>query len=130
MAWYVDTSAFVKLVLDEPESLALRDWVAARDGQLVGSDLVRVEALRATRSHSIKALTEARAQLGALVLLRLSPALCARASELDPGILRTLDALHLASALALEGDLDAVVTYDIRLADAAALHGLPVVSPR
>ena len=52
-----------------------------------------------------------------------------RAYLSNPGILRTLDALHLAAALLAGDDLEAVVTYDRRLADAAALHGVPVLAP-
>ena len=52
-----------------------------------------------------------------------------RAAELDPGVLHTLDALHLAAALLVGDDLEAIVTYDRRLADAAALHGVPVLAP-
>lgn len=129
MAWYVDTSAFLKLVVGEQHSDALGAWAEARDGALFASDLVRVEALRAARQHSNEAVMEARRRIGALWLLRLSADVCARAAELDPSILRTLDALHLASALAVGDELEGIATYDERLAAAARAHGVPVTAP-
>lgn len=127
--WYIDTSAFLKLVLDESSSAAFRAWSQDREGRLLGSDLVRVEGLRAARRHSSVVLAEVRERLGALALMRLTPGVCAVASELEPGILRSLDALHLATALTLGDSLEAVVTYDDRLTAAAGLLGLPVAAP-
>jgi predicted nucleic acid-binding protein len=64
-----------------------------------------------------------------LTVVEVSEAIRARAALLDPSELRSLDALHLATALELGDDLDAVVTYDRRMRDAAAGHGLAVVAP-
>ena len=130
MAHYLDTSAFLKLVVTEAESRALRKWATADGVVLVSSDLVRTEALRAARRHSPAALLQARTLLEAVALMALTSDICERAAELDPSILRSLDALHLASALALGDDLQAVVTYDERLAAACAAHGVAVVAPR
>ena len=127
MAYYLDTSAVVKLIVAERESVALRGWCT--DKVLVASDLVRTETLRAARRHSPEALTQARRALAALVTLGLTPEVCERAAELDPMILRSLDALHLASALQLADELEGVVTYDDRLGEACALLGVPVVAP-
>lgn len=128
MAWYVDTSAFVKLVVTEKHSRAMRRWAEAHDGQLFSSDLLRTEALRAARRHSPEALLEARLRLDTLVMLRLTSDICERAAELDPQILRSLDALHLAAALTVT-ELAGVVTYDERLADACRVHGVAVAAP-
>ena len=129
MTYYLDTSAFLKLVVAEPETRALLAWAKGSDADFFASDLLRTEALRAGRRHSPRALLEVRARLDAVTLLAVTTDICERAAELDPGILRTLDALHLATALALADDLEGIVTYDGRLADAAALHGVPVVAP-
>lgn len=129
MAYYLDTSAFLKLVVTERETAALRSWIAASNSQFVASDLLRTEALRAARRHSPEALLQARTVMEALVLMPLMTDLCERAADLDPSILRTLDALHLASALALGDDLEGVITYDDRLKAACAAHGVRVASP-
>ena len=71
----------------------------------------------------------AREVLDILVLTEVGTAIFEQAGRLEPPALRTLDALHLASALDLGDDLDGMVTYDDRLASAAQLHGIPVIAP-
>jgi predicted nucleic acid-binding protein len=129
MLWYVDTSAFVKLVVAEPESAALRRWAAESGRELFSSDLLRAEVLRAARRLSSAAVAQARHHLGALTVIRLDTAVYERAGDLDPAILRSLDALHLAAALVVGDELEGIVTYDDRLAAAAALHGVEVAAP-
>lgn len=129
MAFYIDTSAFLKLVVHEEHSKALQAWMAGHDGELFSSDLLTTEALRTARRHSTAALGEARRRLDALTIVRLGADVFERAAEPDPGILRTLDALHLAAALLAGDGLEAIVTYDRRLADAADLHGVQVLAP-
>jgi predicted nucleic acid-binding protein len=129
VAFYVDTSAFLKLVVREQHSEALQVWAAGHDGELFSSDLLTTEALRTARRHSTAALGETRRRLDALTIVRLGADVFERAAELDPGILRTLDALHLAAALLVGDELEAIVTYDRRLADAAGLHGVQVLAP-
>lgn len=128
MPWYVDTSAFVKLVVAEQHTAAMRRWAEVHDGDLFSCDLLRTEALRAARRHSPTALLEARQRLDTLVILRQTTDLCERAAELDPGVLRSLDAIHLAAALTVT-DLDGVVTYDDRLDAACRASGVPVAAP-
>lgn len=130
MAWYLDTSAAVKLVVRERGSVALRRWMAGRDGQVVASDLVRTELLRATRRSAPDAMVQARAVLDALVLLTLPTEVFERAAMLEPELLRSLDALHLAAALELGDELEGIVTYDERLTAAAHGIGVRTVSPR
>jgi len=130
VAHYVDTSALVKLVVAEPETPALRSWLISAERQPVSSDLARTELLRAVRRAAPERLVQARAVLGSITLIRVSTATFDEAGRLDPTILRTLDAVHLAAALALGDDLDSVVTYDDRLAEAARLNGVQVTSPR
>jgi len=130
MAWYLDTSAAVKLVVAEPGSRGLRRWLAGRDGQIVASDLVRTELLRATRRSAPDQVVQARAVLDALVLLSMPTSVFERAAMLEPDHLRSLDALHLASALELGDELEGIVTYDDRLGAAATAVGVTVVAPR
>jgi uncharacterized protein len=130
MAWYVDTSAFVKLVVRETGSAAFRRWAEAQDRDLFSSDLLRTEVMRAARRHSVEVLAEARRRLGVLTILQIDTSIFERAGELDPQILRSLDAIHLAAALTIGDELEGIVTYDERLTVAAALHGVPVVAPR
>ena len=126
---YIDTSAFVKLISLEPETDALLQWLSEHRPTLFSSELLRTEAIRAVRRFDPAALLTAKELLLTVNLLAMPSSTFARAAELDPHILRSLDALHLASALDLGDDLDALITYDDRLAEACALHGVAVVAP-
>jgi len=129
VAYYVDTSALVKLVVGEPETEALRSWLAAENREPVSSDLARAELLRAVRRAAPDRLVDARAVLDAVTLVEVTTAIFEDAGRIDPTILRSLDALHVSAALDLGDDLEGIVTYDERLADAAAANGISVVSP-
>jgi predicted nucleic acid-binding protein len=129
LAHYLDTSALVKLVVAEPETAALRSWLRDADRDPVTSDLSRTELLRAVRRVAPDRVVQARAVLAAVTLVTVPTATFEAAGRLDPTILRTLDALHLAAALDLGDDLAAMVTYDERLAEAARVHGIPVIAP-
>ncbi|MCU1355846.1 MAG: PilT protein domain protein [Acidimicrobiales bacterium] len=129
MAYYLDTSAAVKLVVEEVGSKALRSWVRKANEPIVSSDLLRTELLRATRRGAPDQMHQARVVLDSLVLLTLSTPLFERAADLEPDLLRSLDALHLAAALDLGDDLDGMITYDDRLASAAEALGILVVAP-
>jgi predicted nucleic acid-binding protein len=128
---YLDSSAIVKLVQREPESEALRRFLRRRrSDQLVASALSRVEVVRAVLPGGGLAVSQARRQLGRLDLITLTGDLLDRAATLSPtGSLRRLDAIHLASAQELGADLRAMVTYDRRMAGAAADVGLAVEAP-
>lgn len=130
MAYYVDTSALVKLVVEETETTALITWLDAEDRTAVSCDLTRTELLRATRRAAPDQLVRARQVLDGLTLTEVTAAVFEAASRLDPTILRSLDAIHLAAALDLGDDLDGIVTYDARLADAAHAQGVAVIAPR
>ena len=124
---YVDASAFVKLVLVEAETPAL---VAALKGVqlLVASQILEVEVLRAThRGGGDVAL--ARAQLAVVRLLPLSEGIRRHASALTPSSVRSLDAIHIATALSLGERIDGLYTYDERMSDAAREAGLDVSAP-
>lgn len=129
MAHYADTSALVKLVTSEQETRALMQWIGRSAPVLVSSDLVRTELFRAVRRVEPSLATRAREVLDSLVLMGVGSAVFDAAGRLDPESLRSLDALHLASALELGDDLEGLLTYDERLADSARLYGIPVLAP-
>ncbi len=128
-AAYLDTSAFVKLLVTEPESAALRTRLQ-RWPDRVSAALLRTETVRALRRSGNDALIgKARRLFGGLVLIRIDEPLLDRAGDLGPAELRALDAVHLAAALSIGPDLGVLLTYDICLRDAAAAQGLDVESP-
>jgi len=129
MAIYVDTSAFLKLVVVESHSSAMRRWSEENEAELFSSDLLVTESLRAARRHSPEAAASTRRLLETLLLVRITPTVCHRAAELDPTAMRSLDALHLSAAMSAADRLDGIATYDERLADAARITGLPVIAP-
>lgn len=124
---YLDTSAFIKLVLSEPESAALRRELG--DGDLLSSALLSVEGPRAARRYGSLAERRALVALTAVTLIPLDEPVLAAAAALEPAELRSLDALHLASALSLGADLARFYCYDARLAGAAAALGIEVRGP-
>jgi predicted nucleic acid-binding protein len=127
--FYADTSALVKLVVAEAETAALRSWIETENAELVSSDLARTELLRAVRRVAGDRAVQARAVLDSVTLVAVRTATFESAGQLDPTTLRTLDALHIASALELGDDLAGLITYDDRLGDAARSHGIAVVAP-
>ena len=127
---YFDTSALVKLVFDETESAALAEWLSARtDIPKVSSDLSTVELLRTCRRVDDGAIEGANLLLGGIDVLPIDRAIVENAATLVPSELRSLDAIHLASALSVKANLTALVAYDLRLCSAAAEAGIEVVSP-
>ncbi|MCX6526170.1 MAG: type II toxin-antitoxin system VapC family toxin [Actinobacteria bacterium] len=129
MAFYIDTSALVKLVVREPETDSLRDWLAETPRDPVTCDLARTELLRAVRRVAPDLLVQARMVLDLVTITDVTTAVFEAAGRLDPAILRTLDAIHVAAALDLGDDLEGMVTYDERLAQAAEQNGIRVSSP-
>lgn len=129
MAFYLDTSALVKLVVREPETGTLRAWFAETPRDPVACDLARTELLRAVRRVAPALLVHARTVLDVVTLTEVTTAVFEAAGRLDPSILRTLDAIHVAAALDLGDDLEGMVTYDERLARAAEQNGIKVTAP-
>ena len=127
---YLDSSALVKLVLPEAESTALvkslESWPVR-----VTSELARVEVVRAARRAAADPAVERRAEevMAAIHLLRIDDEILDRAARLEPRTLRTIDAIHLASALSVGGDLGAMAMYDAVLAKAATACGMEVIAP-
>lgn len=127
---YLDSSALLKLLFEESESAALEGWLGEHSATpLVSSELARVEVLRASQRLNVLSVPAARALLRQLDLVPMSRALIDEAAELEDPLLRTLDALHLASALSLAADLSDFVAYDHRLAAAAMGAGLQPLQP-
>jgi hypothetical protein len=129
-ALYLDSSAFVKVVVRERGSSALRTFLAATDARRVSSALLRAEALRAVRHLGPDAVAAVREGVRRVDLVGIDDRILEAAGTLPPGVMRTLDAIHLATALAVGDDLDAIVTYDERMIEAARLVGLRTASPR
>lgn len=125
---YLDTSAFLKTVWAEPESAALLQAIG--DSPTVSSALLTVETRRSTIRVDPARLPRADLLLGEVTQIGLTDAVLESASRLPDPLLRTLDALHLATALLLGDELDVLMTYDERLAAAARNHRIPTASPR
>jgi len=127
---YLDSSALVKLVLPEAESAALLESLGAWPAR-VSSELAAVEVLRAVRRVAADSALEQRADevMAGVHLLRIDTDILDHAARLEPRALRSLDAIHLASALSLGDALGAIVIYDGGLAAAAAASGLAVLAP-
>jgi predicted nucleic acid-binding protein len=125
---YLDSSALVKLVIREPESGDLADYLISWN-QWASSALARTQVVRAVRPHGPEAVARARKILNDLYLLAVDNALLDEAGDLELANLRSLDAIHLASARRLGSDLDRLVTYDSRMAVAARAIAIPVGAP-
>ncbi len=128
MTVYLDSSALVKLLVREKETTAIRAYVAARPSW-ASSILASVEVMRAVQRRAPDRLAEMEDALSGMTVIACDRRIALAAGRVPPPSLRSLDAIHLASALELGSDLEAVVTYDDRLADAARALGLPVVAP-
>jgi predicted nucleic acid-binding protein len=127
---YLDSSALVKLVVLEPESAALREFLGTHALRL-SSALAEVEVPRALRRAGYGAAEGRRASdvLARIALIEVDRQVLRRAAALAPPGLRSLDAIHLATALSLGQDLAGIVTYDQRLSDAAVGADLAVWAP-
>src|SRR3984893_1242991 len=127
---YIDSSAFVKLFLPEPDSHALTRYLASRPRR-VSAMLLRTEALRtAVRAAlSPQRMLLVRALLDSVSYMAADQTLSDEAGIVRPPELRALHSIHLATARALGTNLSALVTYDERLADAAGWYGMQVVTP-
>ena len=127
---YFDSSALVKLVAREPETPALLSLLQPRP-EVVSSALARVEVLRAVARAGSQAERVKRAHgvLSRVTLVAMDDLILNAAATLEPTGLRSLDAIHLATVVALRPEADAFVSYDGRLNAAARAAGLPVLSP-
>ncbi len=123
--WYADSSALVKFFAEEAETGALRQWTS---GQTIATtELALVEVPRALARLELPPPDVS--MLASFDFVPLSADVIVRAASLPPVALRSLDAIHVASALSLDTRCDGVVTYDRRMIEAARLAGLTVRSP-
>lgn len=123
---YVDASALAKLILDETHGQAMRRWWIEAESAYT-SRIGVVETRRAVARWDPNA--DATFVLRHIAIVEVDPLIAERAATIAPPRLRTLDAIHLATALTLGPEIEAFVTYDDRLADAARAVGLSVVRP-
>jgi len=127
---YLDTSALVKLVWQEPESAALERYLTGRaDDRLVSSALLAIEVRRTVLGADPSWLPRADLLLTRVGLVAISDPIVESASRLPDATLRTLEAIHLATALLLGGEVDVMISYDKRLCAAAQAHAVGTVSP-
>jgi predicted nucleic acid-binding protein len=125
---YLDSSAIVKLAVAEPESAALRRHLRRRR-PLVSSALARTEVVRALLPAGAAAIASGRAVLADIELARVNDRVLASAATLEPADLRTLDAIHLATAQRFGAELAQLVTYDDRMLVAATRLGIRTAAP-
>jgi uncharacterized protein len=127
---YLDSAAVVKLVHAEAESQALREWLDARaETGWISSVLTEIESFRALARYAPEAITRLPAVLDLIDLVGLEPQVRILAQTAKPATARSLDAIHLGTALHARPVLTSFVTYDKRLLDAARAAGLPADSP-
>ena len=125
---YLDSSALVKLAVAEPESRALRRSLQ-RQRPRVTSALARTEVARAMMPFGFDAVARGEAVLRRVEIVRINDRILRLAGSLEPSELRSLDAIHLATAQLIGSDLKWIVTYDERMAEAAQALGLSVRAP-
>jgi predicted nucleic acid-binding protein len=127
---YLDSAALVKLVHAEAETQALRDWLDERaETGWTSSVLAEIESSRALARHAPEAIARLHPVLDLIELVELDASIRILAQIVKPATVRSLDAIHLATALRIRSQLTSFVTYDKRLADAAHAAGLPVDMP-
>jgi uncharacterized protein len=128
---YLDSCALVKLCRVEAETAALTAWLAGQPAGTIriSSTLVRVESARALLRVDPQSLANLPLVLAGLAVMAIDDPVTAAAAAFTNPLLRSLDAIHLASAMRLAPDLTAFVTYDKRLATTASDFNLPVVMP-
>src|SRR5579859_244038 len=127
---YLDSSAVVKLVHAEPESAALRAWLDERaETGWISSVLAEIESFRALARYAPQAVIRLHPVLDQIDLIDMSPRVRNLAQSVRPVTVRSLDAIHLGTALTVRGGLTSFVSYDKRLLDAATAAGLPADSP-
>lgn len=127
-ATYVDSSAILKLIVEEPESSALRRYLERRR-PLVVSALAHTEVARGLLALAPAVQRRGEEVMARFELIRLNDRILRKAGRLAPADLRSLDAIHLATAQELGQDLARLVTYDTRMAGGAVTLGLPIAQP-
>ena len=126
--WYIDSSAIVKLIAREPESAELGRFIRGRT-PLVASALARTEVNRAVLGLGDPFVKRAGDVLNRINLVRINNRVLNDAGRLEPVTLRSLDAIHLATAALFETTLSGLITYDATMAGVARSFGWRVAAP-
>ena len=127
---YLDSAAVVKLAHAEPGTVALRSWLDERaETGWISSVLVEVESFRAIARYAPQAISRLPAVLDQIDLIDMTSRIRVLAQAVEPVTVRSLDAVHLATAMHRRSTLTSFVTYDNRLLDAARTADLPVSAP-
>ncbi len=129
MAFVVDSSALVKLIVNEPKSQSFSTWLKNCKHDLFVSEIAHTEVARAIARVDANLQGHLKNVLERFGTIRVSSQILTIAGVLTPTNLRTLDAIHLASCLILGDDLKGFVTYDSAQADAASHNGITVIAP-
>ena len=129
MAFVVDSSAIVKLIVDEPKSQSFGTWLKNCKHDLFVSEIAHTEVARAIARVDTSLHGQLKTVLERFGTIRVTSQILTIAGVLTPTNLRTLDAIHLASCLILGDDLKGFVTYDTAQADAASHNGITVLAP-
>ena len=129
MAFVVDSSALVKLIVNEPKSQSFSTWLKNCKHDLFVSEIAHTEVARAIARVDANVQGQLKNVLERFGTIRVSSQILTIAGVLTPTNLRTLDAIHLASCLILGDDLKGFVTYDSAQADAASHNGITVIAP-
>lgn len=126
---YADTSALAKLIAPEVETMALTAWLEHQGDAVLATNMVGVVELHRFAARIGPDVSAAAVRMTQRIdRMELNGSVYALAADVPPPAVRTLDALHIASAAVAPG-LTAFLTYDLRMAEAASAFGLPVVSP-
>jgi predicted nucleic acid-binding protein len=127
---YLDTSAMVKLVVAEPESAELMDWLNGHAEEALATSVIgHIELVRAARRIGHKTVLAAQRIANSIDTLLLTDGIAAMARTMGGPELRTLDAIHLATAAVHRDRISAFCVYDVRLLAAAVGEELPVSAP-
>lgn len=127
---YADSSALMKLLIMEAETAALGAWLQARpDTPILSSQLTVVEVIRSCRRANAAALPAARMLLSTVNLVPISREVVDVAAELSGTLLRSLDAIHLATAVTIGAGLSRFLSYDRCLTESAAAAGIATAQP-
>jgi predicted nucleic acid-binding protein len=127
---YLDSAAVVKLVHAESQTLALRAWLNDRaEMDWISSVLLEIESFRALARYAPESVTRLHLVLDQINLIEISPRVRILAQTVSAVTVRSLDAIHLGTALGVRSRLTSFVTYDKRMLDAATAVGLPAYSP-
>ena len=129
MAYVIDSSALVKLIVNEQHSKSLSSWVDGCKQDLFISELARTEVSRAIARVDPNLIKQFNAIVTRFGVIRVSTQVLTIAAVLTPTTLRTLDAIHLASCVILGDDLTGFVTYDNAQASAASINSIEVITP-